>query len=87
MVQTSWKPEYTERALRVWEEYENTHDLSGLRGKTAAIDPVSGQVWIGDSAVDIAEARASEGLSSPVYLVRVGYDHYVRKGPRHLTAM
>lgn len=82
MMLTAWKPEYTDSAIRFWEAYQRDHDLAGMRGKTAAIDPVTGRVWIADSAVAIAESRASEGLDSPVYLVRVGYDHFVRKGRR-----
>jgi hypothetical protein len=82
MVQTAWKPEYTDRALRFWEEFQRDHDLTELRGKTAAIDPESGRIWIADSAVEIAEQRTSEGLDSPVYLIRVGYDHFTRKGRR-----
>jgi hypothetical protein len=82
MIQTRWKPEYTDRALLHWKEYQREHDVSGLRGKTAAIDPITGRVWIADSAVDIAKICATEGLDSPVYLIRVGFDHFVRKGRR-----
>jgi hypothetical protein len=76
----AWKPEYTARAQEIWAEYERQHDLSGLAGYTAGIDPVGGKVWIGESAVEVAEQVEAEGIQSQVYLVRVGFDYYVRKG-------
>jgi hypothetical protein len=74
-----WKPEYTARAREIWEEFQRRNDLSAQTGKVAAIDPVSGRVWIDESGVDVAEQMALEGVNSPVYLVRVGYGSYVRK--------
>jgi hypothetical protein len=82
MVTSTCKPEHSARAREIWDEYQRRHDLSGQMGKVAAIDPVSGRVWIGASGVDVADRMAAEGIETPVYLVRVGSDAYVRKGRR-----
>src|SRR3954470_5884163 len=82
MPTTGWKPEYTARAEAIWQEYQRQHDLSQQIGQVAAIDPESGRVWVAESGVDVARQMESEGVDTPVYLVRVGFDHYVRKGRR-----
>ncbi len=80
MTTATWTPEYTARAQQIWEVYQREHDLSDRHGKVAAIDPVSGQVWIGTSGAEIAESLKKQEIYVPVYLVRIGYDHFVRKG-------
>ncbi|MBI3909645.1 MAG: hypothetical protein HY320_01770 [Armatimonadetes bacterium] len=80
MSASTWMPADTERARQIWAEYQKQHDTIPLIGQTAGIDPVSGRVWIGESAVDIAEQMEAKGIRTPVYLVRVGFDYYVRKG-------
>jgi hypothetical protein len=82
MTTATWKPEYTARAQQIWEEYQRQNDLSHQRGKVAAIDPESERVWIGDSGVEIAQQMQAEGVNAPVYLVRVGSSHFLRKGRR-----
>jgi hypothetical protein len=82
MEATPWKEGYTERAEQIWEEYQRTHDVSELAGKTAGIDPKSGRVWFGESALDIVERLEQEGLDAPLYFVRVGSSYYLRKGRR-----
>jgi hypothetical protein len=82
MPTSTWKPEYTSRAQEIWEEYQRHHDLSGLTGQVAAIEPVSGRVWIAESGVDVADKVRADGFDAPVYLVRVGSSAYVRKGRR-----
>ncbi len=79
---SEWKPEYSERARTLWQEYEAEHDLASRHGKIAGIDPVSGRIWIGESAVDVAAQMEAEGSEAPVYLVRIGFDHFVHKGQR-----
>ncbi len=69
----------TVRARQFWEEYQLKNDLGSHKGKIAAIDPESERVWIGDSAIDIADRMRAEGFQSPVYLVRIGLDHLIRK--------
>ena len=54
---------------------------NGLR-QTAGIDPKSGRIWFGDSAIEIVERRRAEGLTSPLFFERVGYAAYFRKGRR-----
>jgi hypothetical protein len=75
-------PTFSDRALARWREYERTHDLRSLTGQVAAIDPDSGRVWIEDSAAAIAARMDEEGAAPPVYLIRIGYPSYVRKGRR-----
>lgn len=70
------------RAESVWTEYQRTHDISGLIGQTAGIDPDSGRIWIGDSIIAVADQRNSEGIDKPLHFVRIGYATYYRKGAR-----
>src|SRR5437773_339036 len=82
MPTSTWKPEYTAHALDLWAEYQRHHDLSSQVGKVAAIDPVSGRVWIDESGVDVVAQMRSEGADVPVYFVRIGYPSFVKKGRR-----
>ena len=70
----------TEQARHIWDVYQQEHDVSERIGHTAGIDPVSGRVWFGKSAQDIVTQMASEGVTAPLYFIRVGSDHYLRKG-------
>lgn len=72
----------TARAQEIWDEYVRSHDLSELKGKVAAVDPAGGGVWIGDSGVAVADKMHADGVHSPVWLVRIGSDYFVRKGRR-----
>jgi hypothetical protein len=78
----TWTDEDTARAERFWNEYQQNHDLSGLRGQVAGIDPNSGKVWIAESAKAIVAERKKAGEHSLLFFVRVGYDYHVRKGAR-----
>ncbi len=69
-----------ERACQIWEEYQKQHDVSDRKGQAVGIDPVSGRVWFGESGIDIYKQMEAEGTMTPLYVVRVGYDYYVRKG-------
>ncbi|HUG91416.1 MAG TPA: hypothetical protein VML55_11310 [Planctomycetaceae bacterium] len=69
-------------AKRIWDEYQQTHDLSVRQGQAAGIDPRTGDVWFGESIMDIADQRSGHGLESPLFFVRVGYPTYYRKGGR-----
>lgn len=80
MPATAWRPEYTTRAQELWVEYQQHHDVSKHTGDTAGIDPVSGRIWIGESAEDILAQLEGEGLETPLYFVRIGFDYYFRKG-------
>jgi hypothetical protein len=82
MVARPWTEEDTTRARRVWAEYQQQHDVSGRKGQAVGIDPVSGRVWFGESGLDIRRQQEAEGGWSPLLLLRVGSDHYIRKGGR-----
>lgn len=79
---TDWTPADTEAARRIWQGYQTEHDLSGRIGQAAGIDPRTGEVWLGDSIVDIVDQRKAKGLSSPLFFERIGYPTYFRKGRR-----
>lgn len=78
----TWSTTDTERALLIWKDYEKQHDLKSRAGQTAGVDPVSERIWFGTSAKDIWLQMQAEGLEAPLYYVRVGSEHYVRKGGR-----
>lgn len=70
------------RAQQTWAEYQQRHDVSQWKGQAVGIDPRSGRVWFGESGVEIAHQLQAQGIDTPLYLVRVGYDYYARKGGR-----
>ena len=82
MAATAWKTETAERAREFWQAYQRQHDVSDLRGQVAAVDPESGRVWIGPYAIDALDKMNADGVDTPVWFVRVGYDYYVTKGRR-----
>jgi hypothetical protein len=71
-----------ERAEAIWAEYQRTQDLSNRVGTAAGIDPETGRIWFGESALDIVEQLDAEGISTPLHFVRVGSATYYRKGGR-----
>ena len=77
---SSWTDNDTDRAMRIWKEYQQNHDVSGRKGQTVGIDPASGRIWFGDSIVDVGRQLDAEGVEAPLYFVRVGSDFYFRKG-------
>ena len=80
MAQDIWTKTDTEKASQYWEAYQQQHDLSDRQGQTAGIDPVSGRIWFGPSAQAIVAQLAAEGLTLPLYFLRIGGDTYLRKG-------
>jgi hypothetical protein len=79
MSANGWTEEDTARALHVWEEYQRQYDVSSKRGQAVGIDPVSGRVWFGESAKAIRQQLDEQHIATLLFL-RVGYDHYLRKG-------
>ncbi len=75
-----WKEEDTIRALQIWADYQKQHDVSDRLGQAVGIDPTSGRIWFGESALDIRRQMDAEGVDTPLYLLRVGCDYYLRKG-------
>jgi hypothetical protein len=80
MAVNAWAEHGTEKAQQFWAEYQRQHDISEQLGQTAGIDPASGRIWFGDSAKDIVLRMEAAGIMTPLYFVRVGTDHYLRKG-------
>jgi hypothetical protein len=80
MAQDTWTKTDTEKARQYWEAYQQQHDLSDRQGQTAGIDPVSGRIWFGPSAKAIVAQLGAEGLTLPLYFLRIGRDAYLRKG-------
>src|SRR6266481_10035172 len=69
----------TTKARELWAEYQRQHDVSDRMGQAVGIDPVSGRIWFGRKALDIARQMRAEGIDRPFYCVRVGSDFYGRK--------
>lgn len=73
---------FASSAERIWKEYQSGHDVPHRLGQTAGIDPVSGKIWFGESIPDVVRQRDEDGIDRPLFAVRVGCDHYYRKGGR-----
>ena len=69
-------------AKQVWQEYQQTHDVTPMRGWAAGIDPTTGEVWLGKDLGEIYDQRVKLGLTSPLFFERVGAPTYLRKGAR-----
>jgi hypothetical protein len=72
----------TAKARELWAEYQRQYDVSDRMGQAVGIDPISGRIWFGRKALDIARQMRAEGIDRPFYCVRVGSDFYGRKGGR-----
>lgn len=68
------------RAMELWREYQEQHDLTDQQGRTAGIDPVSGRIWIGESMRDVVDQRNAAGIDAPLFFERIGSPAYYRKG-------
>ncbi len=77
---SNWTQADTARALQIWAEYQKQHDLSDRLGQAVGIDPASGRVWFGESSIEVVEKMHAEGLETPLYFIRVGFNYYLRKG-------
>ena len=75
----NWTETETKRARHIWAVYQQEHDISERIGQTAGIDPSSGRVWFGESTKDIVAQMETEGVTTPLYFVRVGSEYYLRK--------
>ena len=83
MQTAQWTPDQSARAKRIWNEYQQTHDLSDRTSQAAGIDPETGEVWFGEDALDIVRQRRERGLDSPLFFERVGSKSWQRKGVTH----
>ena len=84
MKHSEWTEADSRRCKQIWAEYQKQHDITERIGQTAGIDPKSGQIWFGDSALDIVKKRETKGLTSPLFFERVGYEAYFRKVGRRV---
>jgi len=80
MPDAPWTEADSRKAAQIWADYQKHHDVSDRHGQAVGIDPVSGQVWFGESARDIMGQL--QGQWTPLYFLRVGFDYYQRKGGR-----
>jgi hypothetical protein len=71
-----------DRARAIWDDFCRQNDISALKGQTAGIEPVTGRIWFGDSAIEVHDKMVADGVDVPFYAVRVGFDFYLRKGGR-----
>lgn len=76
---TTWTASDTATAQRIGEEYQRTHDASPWRGQAAGIDPKTGEVWIGKTAVAICVERDKQELKSLLFFERIEFVTYLRK--------
>ena len=76
---TTWTESDTATAKRIWEEYQQTPDVTALRGQAAGIDHKTGEVWLGKDLMDICHKRDELGLKSQLFFVRIGFATYLRK--------
>ena len=77
-----WTEADSNRAQKIWSEYEQQHDLSQKVGQTAGIDPATSCIRFGESVQDVIAQRDADGSESPLFFIRVGSPTYYRKGGR-----
>ena len=70
------------KAREIWAQYQRQNDVSDRIGQAVGVDPVSGRIWFGRKALEIAQQMRAEGIDRPFFCVRVGSDYYGRKGGR-----
>ena len=82
LMNSEWTDADSIRAKQIWNEYQQLHDVSPRQGQAVGIDPATGQVWFGKTALEIWKQMEAAGHMVPLFFLRVGQDHYVRKGGR-----
>lgn len=82
MKHPQWTQADSDKVKQIWEEYKKEHNLSERIGQTAGIDPNSRRIWFGESIRDVVIQRNTEGLNSPLFFERIGFETYFRKGGR-----
>jgi hypothetical protein len=65
-------------AMAVWEKYQQTHDVTPLKGQAVGIDPHTGEVFFGAFASDIWRRLEAEGRFRILLYTRVGRPAYGR---------
>ncbi|CAN5491698.1 hypothetical protein BH10PLA2_BH10PLA2_16190 [soil metagenome] len=80
MTESQWTEADTKRAKEIWSAYQEQNDVTEKHGQAVGIDPISGRIWFGASAKEIAAQMLRSGLTeTPLYFLRVGSDFYYRK--------
>jgi hypothetical protein len=79
---SNWTEADSDRAQKIWSEYQEQHDLTDKVGQTAGIEPNSARIWLGDSIQDVIAQRDADGIAAPLFFERVGFATYYRKGGR-----
>ena len=87
MAVSNWTEANSQRVAELWSEYQQQHDLEGLTGKTAGVDPTSGSIWIGESIQDVVARRDADGVEKPLFFIRIGFPAYYRKGQREALCL
>jgi hypothetical protein len=77
---SNWTPADSEKAQQIWADYQREHDLSDKIGQAVGIEPHSGRLWFGESIGDVIAQRNAEGIEAPLFLERIGFPAYFRKG-------
>ena len=67
MKHPNWTEADSRKCKRIWKKKKKQHDITERIGQTAGIDPKSGRIWFGDSALEIVKKRETEGLTSPLF--------------------
>jgi len=65
-----------QRVLRIWKEYQRTHDVTAYRGQAAGIDPDTGEVEFGPTALQVLRRLDAESRKANLIFLRVGCDSY-----------
>ena len=76
---SNWTEADSAKAKQIWVQYQRQYDLSDRVGQTVGIDPQSGQLWFGESILDIVSQRDAVGLTSLLFFERVGSEIYLNK--------
>jgi hypothetical protein len=71
-----------DKVRAVWAEYERSHDLTGKERLAVGIDPDTGEVFLGESAIEIGKHLKREGRFRPLFYRWVGDPYYIHKGGR-----
>ena len=64
MTVSNWTEADSNRALEIWSDYQQHHELSEKAGQTAGIDPASGRIWFGESIQDVVIQRDADGTDA-----------------------
>lgn len=79
---TQWTEDDTRKARAAWASYQQRHDVAGRIGQAVGVDPETGRVWFGANGLAAIDAARADGVTRPLFLLRVGCEYYQRKGGR-----